>query len=79
MADAPSTSTTADQLGSGARSVIIFVFGAIAWQVFHDAGLVAAALAAAPAVLAAIWGVFRWRKTHRKLSDIADLWRELTN
>lgn len=78
-APTPSTSTAADQLGSGLRSSIIFASGVIASGLFHDGALTAGALAAAPAVLAAIWGVVRWRKTHRKMSDLADLWRELVN
>ena len=79
MSGSVSTSTTADQVGSGARSAIIYASGVIASGLFHDGALTAGALAAAPAVLAALWGVMRWRKTHRKLSDLADLWRELTN
>lgn len=71
-----SASTVADQIGSGFRSTVIFASGVIASGLFHDGALTAGALAAAPAILTALWGVYRWRKTGHKLSDLA---KELLN
>lgn len=67
---APQLSTVADQVGSGVRSTIIFTLGGLASLLFHDGALTAAALAAAPAVLTALWGIYRWRKTGHHVRDI---------
>jgi len=72
----PTASTVADQIGSGFRSTLIAVCAGLASWLLHDGAVTAAVVVAVPAVMTAIWGVYRWRKTGHKLSDLA---KELLN